>query len=84
MNLIDPLYVTVIQYDGRSGASPMPLPLKCGFRPDTLYRVIAGLDYSETGEMYFVLANEDGEIWSIPTRHLRVVNARMDKGKQVL
>lgn len=84
MVLIDPLYVTVIQYDGRSGAPPVPLPLKCGFRPDVVYRVIAGLDYSETSEMYFVLANEDGEIWSISTRHLRVLNARIEKGKQVL
>jgi len=77
-----PLHVKIVEYRPKNYSGPTPFPTHHGFRVEVLYEVLAVLDYSETGEMYFVLANDDGEIWSIPTRHLRVFPSVFVKGVQ--
>jgi hypothetical protein len=50
-----------------------PRPLDCGFRAESMYRVVLAYNASETSEAYLGIVRDDGALWFIPTRHLRVV-----------
>lgn len=52
---------------------PTPLPLKSGFSADQAYRVLGVFSPSESSEAYFILANDEDQMWFISNRHLRFV-----------
>lgn len=62
--------VRIVQLETKN--APRPLPLENGFNAETNYRVFDISDFGETSEAYFVLINESGEFWFIPTRHCRL------------
>lgn len=51
--------------------APTPKPLKHGFSQDVAYLALGAFSLSESGEAYFILSNDQGEIWFISNRHLR-------------
>ena len=63
------LYLRVQQLSERAP----PLPLQSGFSLDVAYRALGIYSPSETGECYFILANDHDETWFISNRHFRVV-----------
>ena len=63
------LYLRVQQLSGRAP----PLPLESGFSPAVAYRALGIYSPSETGECYYILANDRDETWFISNRHFRVV-----------
>ena len=63
------LYLRVQQLSERAP----PLPLQSGFSLDVAYRALGIYSPSETGECYFILANDRDETWFISNRHFRVV-----------
>ena len=50
-----------------------PLPLQSGFSLDVAYRALGIYSPSETGECYFILANDRDETWFISNRHFCAV-----------
>lgn len=50
-----------------------PRPLESGFRAESMYRVVLAYNPSETSDAYFGIVRDDGALWFIPTRHLRIV-----------
>lgn len=73
------LYVSIKQL---SGMTPQPRPLDHGFCEAWAYRVLGVYTASETSEAYFILANDDNEIWFISNRHLRVAGVFDEVGKE--
>ena len=65
------LYLRVQQLSERAH----PLPLESGFSLDVAYRALGIYSPSETGECYFILANDRDETWFISNRHFRVVGS---------
>jgi hypothetical protein len=63
------LYVVIEQLE--TELAPIPKPLKHGFSKGVAYRALGAFSLSETGEAYFILSNDDDEIWFISNRHLR-------------
>lgn len=57
---------------------PRPFPLQSGFSDNVAYRVIGIYNPSESGECWFVLANDLDQMWFISQRHLRVDRIRQD------
>lgn len=52
---------------------PKPFPLQSGFNLHTAYRALGMFNPSETSDAFFILANDQDEIWFICNRHLRAV-----------
>lgn len=63
------LFVRIQEVEGNR--APSPRPLESGFSPERLYRVLGIYTPSETAEAYFILPNDQDEIWFISQRHLR-------------
>ncbi len=63
------LYVTIEEMEGPP--APAPRPLEHGFSPDTAYLVLGAFSLSESGEAFFILSNDEDQIWFISNRHLR-------------
>lgn len=63
------LFVRVQEVEGNR--APSPRPLESGFSSERLYRVLGIYTPSETAEAYFILPNDQDEIWFISQRHLR-------------
>jgi hypothetical protein len=63
------LYVRIAQLN--NPRAPQPLPLPNGFSEDVAYKVLGLHSASETSEVYFILSNDDDQIWFISNRHLR-------------
>ena len=63
------LFVVVHQFDG--ARAPRPLPLESGFSSGFAYRVLGVHAPSETGEAYFILSNDQDEVWFVSNRHFR-------------
>ncbi len=63
------LYVVIEQLE--TELAPNPKPLEHGFCKGVAYRALGAFSLSETGEAYFILSNDDDEIWFISNRHLR-------------
>lgn len=63
------LYLRVQQLSERAP----PLPLQSGFSLDVAYRALGIYSPSETGECYFILANDRDETWFISNRHFCAV-----------
>jgi len=68
------LYVSICELPN----GPRPLPLNSGFSENVAYRVIGMYNPSESGECWFVLANDADQMWFISQRHLRVQSIRID------
>lgn len=65
------LYVQIVPLD--SPGAPTPHPVRqARLDPEQIYKVLGMYNPSETSEAYFILANDDREIWFISNRHLRV------------
>ncbi len=62
-------YVTIEQLD--TALAPPPKPLSHGFSRQFAYLVIGAFSLSESGEAYFILSNDQNQIWFISNRHLR-------------
>ncbi len=70
MICIEPgLYVLIEQLE--SERAPQPLPLANGFSRGFAYRVLGIYSASETSEAYFIMSNDQDELWFISNRHLR-------------
>ena len=63
------LYVTIEQLE--TDLAPVPKPLNHGFSADVAYRALGAFSMSESGEAFFILSNDENEIWFISNRHLR-------------
>lgn len=63
------LYVRVEELSN----GPTPFPLKSGFSADRAYRVLGIFNASESSEAYFILTNDNEQMWFISNRHLRFV-----------
>ena len=61
------LYVRIAEMTG--DRAPTPLPLASGFNSDTAYRVLGAYSPSETSEAYFVLSNDEDQVWFGSNRH---------------
>ena len=48
-----------------------PKPAQAGLLDGCVVDILGMVDYSETSEAYFLIANEGGEFWFLPTRHFR-------------
>ncbi len=70
MYIQDGLYVRI--QEDQVPTAPLPKPLQSGFSREFTYRVLGAFSLSESGEAYFILANDRDEIWFISNRHLRV------------
>lgn len=66
-----PFRVRVKQFDRPTNALT-PLPLESGFREGVAYDVLGLIEHSPDGELWVVVANQDGEIWRFSQRHWRV------------
>jgi len=71
------IYVVVEQIEDER--APHPLPLASGFSTHFAYRILGIYTPSETSEAYFILANDDDEIWFISNRHFRAYKILTDK-----
>lgn len=54
--------------------APNPLPVYGKFEEGRCYRVLGAIEHSPDGELYFILANSEGEIYRISNRHCRYVS----------
>lgn len=63
------LFVTIEQLN--TDLAPAPKPLQHGFSKGVAYRALGAFSLSESGEAYFILSNDEDEIWFISNRHLR-------------
>ena len=68
MTSLEPgLYVRIVESD----SGPKPLPLSSGFLTGQAYRALGLYNPSETSDAYFVLSNDQDEIWFISNYHVR-------------
>lgn len=68
MTTLEPgLYVRIEE----SGDGPRPFPLVSGFSVGQAYRALGLSNPSETSGEYFVLSNDNDEIWLISNCHVR-------------
>lgn len=78
------LWVTPVPYRGHQGPEG-PSPKEAGLREGIGYRVLAMHDDGRMdSEAYFSVVNEEGEVWFISNRHLRVLQAEDINGTPVL
>ena len=70
MYVRDGLYVTIAEDE--TPTAPLPKPLQNGFSRRFAYLVLGAFSLAESGEAFFILANDRDEIWFISNRHLRV------------
>jgi hypothetical protein len=70
MYVQDGLYVTI--EEDQATTAPLPKPLQNGFSRRFAYLVLGAFSLAESGEAFFILANNRDEIWFISNRHLRV------------
>lgn len=70
MYVQDGLYVAIEEDD--AATAPLPKPLQNGFSRQFAYLVLGAFSLAESGEAFFILANDRDEIWFISNRHLRV------------
>ena len=70
MYVQDGLYVTI--EEDTATTAPLPKPLQSGFSRQFAYLVLGAFSLAESGEAFFILANDRDEIWFISNRHLRV------------
>ncbi len=63
------LYVSIEEMAG--DAAPQPRPLEHGFNSETAYLVLGAFSLSESGEAFFILSNNEDQVWFISNRHLR-------------
>ena len=68
------LYVRI--EEDQTPAAPLPKPMQHGFSKQFVYLVLGAFSLAESGEAYFILANDRDEIWFISNRHLRVQELR--------
>lgn len=74
------LWVRPNTYEGNDVPTG-PTPETAGLRDDMLYRVIdISHDNDHESETFLILINEDGEIWSVSNRHLRVEDVTNREG----
>lgn len=68
MTALEPgLYVRIEE----SGDGPSPFPLVSGFSVGQAYRALGLSNPTETSGAYFVLSNDNDEIWLISNCHVR-------------
>ena len=68
MTTLEPgLYVRIEE----SGDGPRPFPLVSGFSVGQAYRALGLSNPTETSGAYFVLSNDNDEIWLISNCHVR-------------
>ena len=68
MTALEPgLYVRIEE----SGDGPRPFPLVSGFSVGQAYRALGLSNPTETSGAYFVLSNDNDEIWLISNCHVR-------------
>ena len=68
MTTLEPgLYVRIEESDGW----PRPFPLVNGFSVGQAYRALGLSNPSKTSDAYFVLSNDNDEIWLISNSHVR-------------
>ncbi len=70
MYLQDGLYVSI--KEDKVPTAPLPKPLQNGFSRRFAYLALGAFSLAESGEAFFILANDRDEIWFISNRHLRV------------
>ncbi|CAM3680614.1 hypothetical protein DEFR109230_08330 [Deinococcus frigens] len=63
------MFVRIVELDGPR--APVPRPLQSGFLESRAYRVVGVYNPSETSDAYFILPNDQDELWFICQRHLR-------------
>lgn len=69
MDIDTRLYVEIHPFEGPF--QPHPHPIRHGnFNPDYVYKVLGMYNASETSECYFVLVNQERQLWFIPQRHV--------------
>ena len=74
------LWVTPCTYVGEDFPEG-PTPETAGLRENILYRVLdVAHDTQRDSETYIVVVNEEGELWSISNRHVRVEDATNHEG----
>jgi len=65
------LHVTIKTFAGQQPLTPVPA--LSGFTEGQTYAVLGAIEHSPDGELWFMLANDRGEIWRISNRHCRYV-----------
>ncbi|MGI8437343.1 MAG: hypothetical protein ACR2NX_10630 [Chthoniobacterales bacterium] len=70
------LYVVIEQLE--TTLAPLPKPLNHGFSTGVAYLVLGAFSLSESGDAYFILSNDDNQIWFISNRHLRTYKLLRD------
>lgn len=60
-------------------------PTQAGLRNDSAYRVLGLFDNGNMNEDAYVLVlNDDGELWFLSTRHVRVVAINDEQGHMIM